>query len=38
MLEGWREVALAGRLIEEDSKTGMSRQELHRLKSLGYIQ
>ena len=38
MLEEWREVALAGQLTEEDSTTGMSQEELQRLKSLGYIQ
>ena len=38
MLEEWREVALAGQLPEEDSTTGMSQEELQRLKSLGYIQ
>ena len=38
MLEEWREVALAGRLPEEDSTIGMSQEELQRLKSLGYIQ
>ena len=36
-LEEWREAALAGQLPEEDSTTGMSQEELQRLKSLGYI-
>lgn len=38
MLVQWRETALAARLTEEDPTTGMSQEELQRLKSLGYIQ
>ncbi|GAB4123864.1 MAG: hypothetical protein Kow001_21130 [Acidobacteriota bacterium] len=37
-LEKWREVALAAQLPEADSTEGLSREELERLRSLGYVQ
>jgi arylsulfatase A-like enzyme len=37
-LEKWREAALAAQLPEADSTEGLSREELERLRSLGYVQ
>ncbi|MDA2926007.1 sulfatase [Acidobacteria bacterium AH-259-G07] len=37
-LESWRKIALAAQLPEADSTEGLSKEELERLRSLGYIQ
>ncbi|MGH9339933.1 MAG: hypothetical protein ACRD1R_10200 [Acidobacteriota bacterium] len=37
-LDDWRKAALAAQLPEADSTEGLSREELERLRSLGYIQ